>query len=95
MRSFIKFLLAVLFVVLIMTISFREKKTSWKGTIEEEYGVTVVKNPKKPMNDDAVFSLKEDLALGKKERNEKNMFYLLTDMDADSHGNIYVYIFTI
>jgi len=89
-RAFIKFILAVLFIVLIMTISFREKKTAWKGTIEEEYGVKVVKNPKKPIHDDAVFSLKEDLALGEKERKEKHMFYLLTDMDADSSGNIYV-----
>ena len=90
MRTFFKVILAVLFIVLIMTISFRVKKTAWKGTIEEEYGVKVVKNPKKPIHDDAVFSLKEDLALGEKERNEKHMFYLLTDMDADSSGNIYV-----
>ncbi|NIO49593.1 MAG: 6-bladed beta-propeller [Candidatus Aminicenantes bacterium] len=90
MRAFIKFILAVLFIVLIMTISFREKKTAWKGTIEDEYGVTVVKNPKKPIHSENVFSLKEDLALGEKERNEKHMFYLLTDMDADSSGNIYV-----
>ncbi len=90
MRTFFKVIFAVLFIVLIMTISFRVKKTAWKGTIEEEYGITVVKNPKKPAHDDAVFSLKEDLALGEKERNEKHMFYLLTDMDADSSGNIYV-----
>jgi hypothetical protein len=90
MRTFFKAILAVLFIVLIMTISFRVKKNAWKGTIEEEYGVTVVKNPKKPIHDDAVFSLKEDLALGEKERNEEHMFYLLTDMDADSSGNIYI-----
>ncbi|MEF9426739.1 MAG: 6-bladed beta-propeller [Candidatus Mariimomonas ferrooxydans] len=90
MRTFFKVIFAVLFIVLIMTISFRVKKTAWKGTIEEEYGIKVVKNPKKPAHDDAVFSLKEDLALGEKERNEKHMFYLLTDMDADSSGNIYV-----
>jgi hypothetical protein len=90
MRVFFKLILAVLFIVLIMTISFREKKTAWKGTIEEEYGVKVVKNPKKPIHSENVFSLKEDLALGEKERKEKQMFYLLTDMDADSSGNIYV-----
>jgi hypothetical protein len=90
MRNFFKLILAVLFIVLIMTISFREKKTAWKGTIEEEYGVKVVKNPKKPIHSENVFSLKEDLALGEKERKEKQMFYLLTDMDADSSGNIYV-----
>ncbi len=90
MRTFFKVILAMLFIVLIMTLSFREKKTEWKGAVEEEYGVTVVKNPKKPIYRNDVFSLKEDLALGEKERNEKNMFYLLTDMDADSSGNIYV-----
>ncbi|MQY61218.1 6-bladed beta-propeller [bacterium] len=90
MRTFFKVILAMLFIVLIMTISFRDKKTKWKGAIEEEYGLTVVKNPKKPIHDDAVFSLKEDLALGEKERKEKNMFYRLADMDADSSGNIYV-----
>ncbi|MBA7693533.1 hypothetical protein ES703_102119 [subsurface metagenome] len=90
MRTFFKVILAMLFIVLIMTISFRDKKTKWKGAIEEEYGVTVVKNPKKPIYRNNVFSLKEDLALGKKERNEEHMFFLLTDMDADSSGNIYV-----
>jgi len=90
MRTFIKVILAILFIALIMTISFREKKVDWKGTIEEEYGVTVVKNPKEPIYRNDVFILKEDLALGEKERNEKHMFYLLTDMDADSHGDIYV-----
>ncbi len=90
MRAFFKFILALLFIVLIVTISFREKKTAWKGTVEEEFGVKVIKNPKKPIHDDAVFSLKQDLALGERERKEKNMFYLLTDMDADSSGNIYV-----
>jgi len=90
MRTFFKVILAMLFIVLIMTISFREKKTKWKGAIEEEYGVTVVKNPKKPIYRNDVFSLKEDLALGEKERNEEHMFFLLTDMDADSSGNIYV-----
>jgi len=90
MKTFIKVILAILFIALIMTISFREKKDAWKGAIEEEYGVTVVKNPKKPIYRDDVFSLREDLALGEKERNEKHMFYLLTDMDADSQGNIYV-----
>ena len=90
MRTFFKVLLAMLFIVLIMTISFREKKTKWKGALEEEYGITVVKNPEKPIYRNDVFSLKEELALGKKERNEKHMFYLLTDMDADSSGNIYV-----
>jgi hypothetical protein len=90
MRAFIKFLLAVLFIVLIMTITFREKKTKWKGTIEEEYGVRVVKNPKSPIHDDPLFSLKQDLALGEEERKSAQMFYLLTDMDADSGGNIYV-----
>jgi hypothetical protein len=90
MKTFIKVILAILFIALIMTISFREKKSDWKGTFEEEYGVTVAMNPKNPMYRDNVFSLKEDLALGEKERNEKHMFYLLTDMDADSQGNIYV-----
>jgi len=50
--------------VSIMLVSCGKQKAAWKGTIEEEEGVTVVKNPKEPIYDEGMISLKEDLSIG-------------------------------
>ena len=82
------------FVILIIFISCfiscSQKKTEWKGTIEEENGVTVVKNPKEPLYGEEVFSLEEDLTLGKKEGSEEYLFERVRNIDIDKDDNIYV-----
>ncbi|MGB2843608.1 MAG: hypothetical protein WBC02_01995 [Candidatus Aminicenantaceae bacterium] len=50
MKIKIKFVLAVFLLFSFIILVFCNKqKTEWKGTIEEENGIMVVKNPKEPM----------------------------------------------
>jgi hypothetical protein len=51
----------------IMLVSFGGQKSEWKGTIDEENGVIVVKNPKEPMYGEDAFRIKEDLSIGEGE----------------------------
>jgi hypothetical protein len=44
--------------VLIILISCSEQKAKWGGTIEEEDGITVIRNPKEPFIQKKCFSLK-------------------------------------
>ncbi|UCE21710.1 MAG: 6-bladed beta-propeller [Candidatus Aminicenantes bacterium] len=76
--------------ILTVFISCSQKKTEWKGTIEEENGVTVVRNPKEPLYGEEVFSLEEDLTLGKKEGSEGYLFERIRNIDIDKNENIYV-----
>jgi len=57
-----------------MLISCQKQKAEWRGTIEEENGVTVVKNPNKPLYGKLVFDLEEDLSIGR-EDDDNYMFF--------------------
>lgn len=59
------------------------QKVEWKGKIEVEDGIKVIKNTKEPLYGKIEFELKEDLDL-KRRLNE------VTDFTVDSEGNIYV-----
>ena len=75
MKIKIKLISIVLFLsVIIMLVSCGRQKSEWKGTIEEENGVTVVKNPKEPMYGEDIFSLEEDLSIGEAEGKKEYMF---------------------
>jgi hypothetical protein len=63
-----------IFSLFIFFVSCRQQKSKWKGTIEEVDGVTVVKNPKEPIYDEGMISLKEDLSIGVDEGDENYMF---------------------
>lgn len=73
-----------------MLASFGEQKAKWKGKIELENGVKVVKNPKKPIYGEDVFSLEEELAIGEAEGMEEYMFSQIRDIAVDDKENIYV-----
>ena len=68
------FSIVVFLSAFIMLVSCRQQKSTWKGTIEEVNGVTVVKNPKEPIYDERMISLKEDLSIGVDEGDENYMF---------------------
>lgn len=76
--------------ILIMAISCSQHKTEWKGTIEEENGVTVVKNSKEPVYGNEVFSIEEDLKIGEVEGDENYMFSQIRYLAVDNAENIYV-----
>ena len=69
--------------------SYGTQKAEWKGTIEIENGVKVVKNPREPLYGELVFDLEEDLSIGR-EDDENYLFYSVRDIGVDDDGNIYV-----
>ena len=50
------------------------EKAEWKGEIEYEDGVKVVKNPAEPVYGEITFELKEELSIGNEE-DDNYMFY--------------------
>jgi len=64
-RPFARHAFVVLGAVIILAGSaFSQKPSAWKGRIENEGGIVVVKNPRKPAYGPGAFSLIEELALG-------------------------------
>jgi len=76
--------------ILILLEACGKQKTEWKGTIEEENGVTIVKNPEEPMYGEDVFSLEEELTIGAAEGREEYMFSQIRSIAVDDVGRIYV-----
>ena len=81
--------IALFIIFLIVDISCTQNEAEWKGTIEEEDGVTIVKNPKEPMFQGSIFKLEEDLSIGQIEGKEEYMFEFLWEILVDEKENIY------
>jgi hypothetical protein len=69
--------------------AIENQNPQWKGTIEEEAGVKVIKNPNEPLYGEIEFELEEDLSIGNEE-DENYLFYRLRNIQVDADGNIYV-----
>jgi hypothetical protein len=69
--------------------SGENQKSKWKGTINEEKGVRVIKNPKTSIYGELKFELIEDLSIGK-ENDDRYMFSGIRDIKVDGDENIYV-----
>jgi len=65
------------------------QKPPWKGTISNESGVVVVKNPKKPVYGEGAFDLEEELSIGKSGGQPNNLFSRLWYLAVDDEENIY------
>jgi len=83
-------LIIIFFSIFIVLISCGKQKVKWQGTIEEMNGITVVKNPKKPMYGEDVFNLEEELSIGEAEGREKYMFFQINQIAVSNNGDIYV-----
>jgi hypothetical protein len=66
-----------------------QQKDTWQGKIEEVDGVTIVKNPNKPLYGELVFDLEEDLSIGNEE-DDNYLFYRILDIQVDKDENIYI-----
>ncbi len=64
-------------------------QTEWKGKIEYEDGVKVIKNPGEPLFGELIFDLEEDLSIGREDDNNY-LFYRAVDIALDGEENIYV-----
>lgn len=70
--------------------SYSHQEAKWKGKIEEEDGVKVIKNPKEPMYGENVCVVEEDLKIGEAVMDENYMFSQISFLDVDNDENIYV-----
>ena len=70
--------------------AIENQKPEWKGKIETENGIPVIKNPRSPLYLAEIFRLEEELALGKAEGEEAYLFSRISGLDVDDDGNIYV-----
>jgi hypothetical protein len=74
----------------ISAIESKEKqKQRWKGKIEEQDGVKIIRNPREPLYGKIKFDLEEDLNIGR-EDDENYIFDKIRDIQVDDMGNIYV-----
>jgi len=90
MKTKIQFLLTGLSIFLfVFAVSGENQKAKWKGTISEEKGVKVIKNPKTPLYGELKLDLTEDLSIGK-ETDDRYMFSGIRDIKVDRDENIYV-----
>lgn len=90
MISKIKISSFVLFLsIFAMFISFGQQKAEWKGKIEYDNGIKIVKNPSEPLYGEITFELEEDLTIGNEE-DENYMFYRSVRIAVDSEENIFV-----
>lgn len=80
----------ILFSILLISTSCGKQKEEWKGKIEVEDGVIVVKNPKEPIYDESIFSLEEELTITGEEGKEGQMFMNIVSIDVSEDGTIYV-----
>jgi len=80
----------ILFSLLVISASCGKQKAEWKGKIEVEDGVTVVKNPKEPIYDENIFNLEEELTIAGEEGKEGQMFMNIVSIDVSEDGTIYV-----
>ena len=63
-------------------------KRAWQGTIEEVEGVTIVRNPAKPVLDGGLFTLEEELSIGD-DGSRTIAFSDISHLTADDQGRIY------
>lgn len=90
MKSKIKnALITLLLFCFIVATACENQKTIWKGTIEEENGVTVIKNPKEPMYGEDVFSLEEELSIAQIKGEKELLFSEIRSLAVDEEGRIY------
>ncbi len=89
MKSRVLFLSVILLSFSIIQIHGYSQDVKWRGTIEYEDGVKVIKNPKEPIYSEDIFGLEQEITIGEKEGDEEYRFTRLRAIDVDVKGNIY------
>jgi len=89
MKSRVLFIFVILLSFSIVQLHGYSQDVKWKGIIEEEDGIKVIKNPAEPLYGEITFKLEEDLSIGN-EKDENYLFYRTWHLAVDRQGNIYV-----
>jgi len=82
------FIMLFLF-ALIVSAAGERQKIEWKESVDEKDGVKTVKTPKKPIYGEDVFSLEEELCIGKSNGKQEYLFSRLWYLAVDDEENIY------
>ena len=91
MKSDTKFVwLAFILISFLAVGAVGDQKAGWKGQVEEEEGVKVIKNPQDPLYGGIELELELDLSIGGDVADEKYSFMVITDVEVDDQGNLYV-----
>lgn len=85
----IRQIIIILICIFISSFSCKQQSNEWKGSIEEENGVMVVRNPKEPLHNGNVFNIEEELSIGEAEGREEYMFSQLRSIVIDEEERIY------
>lgn len=89
MKSLLKLVIVISIVLFFFSAyAIENQNFQWKGTIELEDGVKVIKNPNEPLYNEITLDLEEDLSIGNEE-DENYMFYTFVRLKVDSQGNIF------
>jgi len=76
--------------ILLLSASGQGQKAAWKGKIETENGVKVVKNPMEPVFGEFALQLQEDLSIGGNLNDDNYYFPKGASLAVDDQGTIYV-----
>lgn len=90
MKILCKFTLITLLSILLALSACKRKGSEWKGTISEENGTIVVKNPREPIYEKPLFTVEEELVIGETIEGEEPVFLQVRGMAIDEEENIYV-----
>jgi hypothetical protein len=80
----------LLVLILVILVFCGGQKSEWQGTIEEQSGVTIVKNPKEPMYGPDSFISEEELSIGQADGPEEYIFGYMWQLAVDEKQNVYV-----
>lgn len=78
------------FIVAAMILGFSVQGTPWKGSVSQENGITVVRNPKEPLYEGKILSLKKELAIGGAGASENAVIASARSLAVDETENTYV-----
>lgn len=68
----------------------RQQESAWRGSINNEKGITVVRNPAQPIYKKDIVSFEEELQIGSADKSDKYIFSSIDGLDVDDNGHIYV-----
>ena len=89
MKKTLMLLVPLLVVFSLSCLRQGEEDSGWKGEIEYENGIRIIRNPAEPAFGQLDLHLTLDLSLGSEE-DENYQFYRIGNIGVDNQGNIYV-----
>jgi hypothetical protein len=75
---------------LALLLANQDQTPQWKGTIKNEGGIKIIRNPEKPIHEANIFSSVEDLKIGEIDGDKNYMFSRIRILVVDNNETIYV-----